>query len=52
VVEELRHQYVLGFTPPKADGKMHDVSIDVKGSGMTVRARKSYRAPGKPAGTR
>jgi len=46
VVEELRHQYVLGFTPPKADGKMHDVNVKIKRRGMHVRARKSYRAPG------
>jgi Ca-activated chloride channel homolog len=46
VVEELRHQYVIGFSPPKADGKMHDVQVGVRKPGMTARARKSYRAPG------
>jgi VWFA-related protein len=46
VVEELRHQYVLGFSPPKSDGKMHDVDVKVRHKGMTVRARKNYRAPG------
>lgn len=45
VVDELRHQYVLGFTPPKADGKRHDVEVTVKKPGMRVRARKNYRAP-------
>lgn len=45
VVEELRHQYVIGFAPPKADGKMHDVEVKVKKPGMTARARKTYRAP-------
>jgi Ca-activated chloride channel family protein len=46
VVEELRHQYVLGFSPPKADGKMHEVDVRITRPGMTVRARKNYRAPG------
>ena len=46
VVEELRHQYVIGFAPPKADGKMHDVDVKVKKPRMTARARKNYRAPG------
>ncbi len=46
VVEELRHQYVLGFSPPKSDGKMHELDVKVLRKGMTVRARKNYRAPG------
>lgn len=46
VVEELRHQYVLGFTPPKADGRMHDLDVRIARPGMNVRARKNYRAPG------
>lgn len=45
VVDELRHQYVLGFTPPTADGKRHDVDVTVKKPGMRVRARRNYRAP-------
>jgi VWFA-related protein len=45
VVEELRHQYVLGFTPPRADGRRHDVEVRVTKPGMLVRARKNYRAP-------
>jgi Ca-activated chloride channel homolog len=46
VLEELRHQYVLGFTPPKSDGRMHDVEVRINRPGMNVRARKNYRAPG------
>jgi Ca-activated chloride channel family protein len=46
VVEELRHQYVIGFTPPKSDGKLHDVDVRVKKPGMKARARRNYRAPG------
>ena len=45
VVDELRHQYVIGFTPVKADGRRHDIDVRVKQPGMTVRARKNYRAP-------
>jgi Ca-activated chloride channel family protein len=45
VVDELRHQYVLGFTPPRADGKRHDVEVTVKKPGMRARARRNYRAP-------
>jgi VWFA-related protein len=45
VVEELRHQYVIGFPPPRSDGKLHDVDVRVKKPVMTARARKNYRAP-------
>jgi VWFA-related protein len=45
VVEELRHQYVIGFTPPKADGKLHDLDVHLKTAGMKARARRNYRAP-------
>ena len=46
VIEELRHQYLIGFTPPKADGKMHDVDVKIARDGMKVRARRNYRASG------
>ena len=45
VAEELHSQYLLGFEPPKRDGKVHDIDIKVKGSGLKPRARKSYVAP-------
>lgn len=45
VIEELRHQYEIGYLLPKADGKLHDVEVRVKKPGMTVRAKKNYRAP-------
>lgn len=45
VIEELRHQYLIGFNPPKADGRMHDVEVKMRRDGMKVRARKRYRAP-------
>jgi len=42
VADELHHQYLLGFTPAKVDGKSHPLDVRVKGEGLTVRARKSY----------
>jgi len=42
VADELHHQYLLGFTPAKVDGKPHPLEVRVKGEGRTVRARKSY----------
>jgi VWFA-related protein len=49
VADELHHQYALGFTPEKLDGKMHSLDVRLEGSGRTVRARKSYLAktPGR-----
>ena len=44
VADELHHQYALGFTPEKLDGKMHSLEVKVAGDGRTVRARKSYLA--------
>ena len=44
VAEELRHQYALGFEPPRLDDKMHDLDVKVSGKGMKVRARKEYLA--------
>jgi VWFA-related protein len=45
VIEELRHQYEIGYLLPKADGKLHEVKVRVKKPGMKVRAKKNYRAP-------
>jgi VWFA-related protein len=44
VAEELHHQYALGFTPTKLDGKMHALDVRVAQPGLTARARKSYLA--------
>jgi VWFA-related protein len=44
VADELHHQYALGFTPEKLDGKMHSIDVRVSGENRTVRARKSYLA--------
>jgi VWFA-related protein len=45
VIDELHHQYALGFVPQKLDGKLHDLTVKVSKSGYTVRARKRYLAP-------
>jgi Ca-activated chloride channel family protein len=47
VAEELHHQYWIGFEPPKRDGKVHEIKVKVKQSGMNARARQSYVAPAK-----
>jgi len=44
VAEELHHQYVLGFTPTTMDGKVHKLEVKTKRGGLSVQARKSYRA--------
>lgn len=45
VADELHSQYLLGFAPPKRDGKKHDIDVRVSGRGFEPRARKSYIAP-------
>ncbi|MGH9162120.1 MAG: VWA domain-containing protein [Vicinamibacteraceae bacterium] len=47
VADELHSQYLLGFEPPKRDGKVHEVDVRVSKRGMEPRARKSYVAPEK-----
>lgn len=45
VADELHTQYLLGFAPPKRDGKVHDINVRVSQGGLKPRARKSYVAP-------
>ncbi len=45
VADELHGQYLLGFAPPKRDGKVHDIDVRVTQRGLKPRARKSYVAP-------
>ena len=45
VAQELHSQYVLGFTPTKRDGKLHELEVQLSRRGMTARARRSYIAP-------
>jgi Ca-activated chloride channel homolog len=44
VADELHSQYLLGFAPPKRDGKVHDLTVRVTQGGLKPRARKSYVA--------
>ena len=45
VADELHSQYLLGFAPPKRDGKRHDLDVRLLQKRLTARARKSYVAP-------
>jgi Ca-activated chloride channel homolog len=45
VADELHSQYLLGFAPPKRDGKVHRIDVRVGQRGLTPRARKTYVAP-------
>jgi len=44
IAEELRHQYVLGFTPAVLDSRTHKLQVKVDSSRYRVRARDSYLA--------
>jgi VWFA-related protein len=44
VVEELHHQYVLGFSTDLVDGETHTIDVKTSRPGAKVRARKSYVA--------
>jgi Ca-activated chloride channel family protein len=44
VAEELRHQYVLGFTPAVLDGKSHKLQVRMSSRDWQARARTSYVA--------
>jgi Ca-activated chloride channel family protein len=44
VAQELRSQYLIGFTPAALDGKVHKLDVRISKPGMTVRARRSYLA--------
>jgi Ca-activated chloride channel family protein len=45
VADELHTQYLLGFEPPKRDGKVHEINLKVTQGGLKPRGRKSYLAP-------
>jgi len=45
VADELHTQYLLGFAPPKRDGKVHSIDVRITQGGLKPRARKSYVAP-------
>jgi hypothetical protein len=45
VADELHSQYLIGFDPPKRDGKVHDIELRLSKRGLKARTRKSYVAP-------
>ena len=45
VADELHSQYLIGYAPPKRDGKVHAIDVRVSQHGMKPRARKNYVAP-------
>jgi Ca-activated chloride channel homolog len=45
VADELHTQYLLGYAPPRRDGKVHDINVRVTEGGLKPRARKNYVAP-------
>jgi VWFA-related protein len=45
IADELHRQYMLGFTPPARDGKVHTVDVRVRNPGLKSQARKTYVAP-------
>ena len=44
IVDELHHQYVLGFSPASLDDKLHRLDVRVKRRDVVVRARRMYLA--------
>jgi VWFA-related protein len=47
VVDDLTSYYLVGYTSTntKSDGRVRQIQVKVKGSGIQVRHRRSYRAP-------
>jgi Ca-activated chloride channel family protein len=48
VMQELHYQYILGFAPRRADGRVHQLETRVKRDNVLIRARRSYLAPAPP----
>ena len=44
IAQELRSQYLIGFSPAVLDGKVHKLEVRVKRSGLKARTRRSYVA--------
>ena len=47
IVNELRHEYLIGFVPPVPDGREHSLSVRVRQGGMTVVAPRKFLAQRK-----
>lgn len=44
IAQELRSQYLLGFSPATLDGKVHKLEVRAKQPGLKTRSRRSYVA--------
>ena len=44
IAQELRSQYLLGFSPATLDGKVHRLEVRAKRPGLKTRSRRSYTA--------
>ncbi len=44
IAQELRSQYLLGFSPALLDGKVHRLEVRMKRQGLKTRSRRSYVA--------
>lgn len=44
IAQELRSQYLLGFSPAALDGKVHRLEVRIKRTGLKTRSRRSYTA--------
>ncbi len=44
IAQELRSQYLLGFSPATLDGKVHKLEVRMKRLGLKTRSRRSYVA--------
>jgi VWFA-related protein len=53
IARETASYYLLGYSPSnkRADGRFRKIEVKVRGSSLTVRARRGYYAPGGDAGT-
>jgi VWFA-related protein len=49
VMDELHYLYLLGFTPQRLDGKLHELTVKLKDPKLQIRARRHYLAPLQPA---
>jgi Ca-activated chloride channel family protein len=45
IIEDLRHQYLLGYPAPEhaRDGAQHRIRVEIPGHGYSVRTRQGYR---------
>lgn len=52
IMNELHYMYLLGYAPPKSDGKLHEIKVKVKNPELVIRARQHYLAPPPPPNPR